>query len=504
MDSTFDIAIFGSGPAGSVLAMTLCRQGFRVLLIERQQHPRFAIGESTTPLGNLILETLGHRYNLPELVSISEYGKWQRDLPHLSCGLKRGFSFFYHQEGKPFSTDTCHVHELLVAASADDATADTHWLRSEVDQYLMERAVVAGATYWDLTRLQSAERTKSTWKLTLQRNGTPETIACQFIVDASGPGGTIQRLLQAHPQEPHAAKPFLTRSRSLYNHFDNMPRWEAILNQAGISTTNHPFPCDQAALHHVFDGGWMWVLRLDNGVVSAGFSLCPDKFPLAAFPTAESEWEAILARFPGIAKQFAGSRTLRPWVRTGAMQYRSADVVGEGFAQLPHAAYFLDPLFSHGMAHTFLAIERLTLLLGKYRDDWQGRSFQAELQQYAVRMQSEMDHIDQLIAGCHASMKDFSAFVAHSMLYFSGAILHEEARRKAASSSDPINAAGDSPLNFLFSQSPLLQQAADANWQSIHAWEDSLPSTLQARAKTLIDQCQVKPLRSPQRPHMYP
>ncbi len=54
----FDIAVVGAGFAGSLLAMIAQRLGLRVILLERGHHPRFAIGESSTPLSNLLLEEL--------------------------------------------------------------------------------------------------------------------------------------------------------------------------------------------------------------------------------------------------------------------------------------------------------------------------------------------------------------------------------------------------------------------------------------------------------------
>ena len=53
-----DVAILGAGFAGSVLAMVLRRLGRSVVLVERGAHPRFAVGESSTPLANLVLESL--------------------------------------------------------------------------------------------------------------------------------------------------------------------------------------------------------------------------------------------------------------------------------------------------------------------------------------------------------------------------------------------------------------------------------------------------------------
>ena len=62
----YDVAVVGSGFAGSLLAMIVSRQGRSVILLEKGRHPRFAIGESTTPLSNLLLEELASRYDLSD------------------------------------------------------------------------------------------------------------------------------------------------------------------------------------------------------------------------------------------------------------------------------------------------------------------------------------------------------------------------------------------------------------------------------------------------------
>jgi FADH2 O2-dependent halogenase len=67
----YDIAIVGSGFAGSLVAMIARRLGHSVILLERGSHPRFAIGESSTPLANLLLEQLADRYDLPAIRPLS-------------------------------------------------------------------------------------------------------------------------------------------------------------------------------------------------------------------------------------------------------------------------------------------------------------------------------------------------------------------------------------------------------------------------------------------------
>src|ERR1700748_2587272 len=110
------------------MAMIAHRGGLSVVLLEKGSHPRVVIGESTTPLSNLLLERLSVAYDLPRIASLAKWGSWQRAHPQVACGLKRGFSFF-HETG-----------HLLVAASPHDDVADTHWYRADVDHFLVGEA----------------------------------------------------------------------------------------------------------------------------------------------------------------------------------------------------------------------------------------------------------------------------------------------------------------------------------------------------------------------------
>ena len=63
----FDVAILGNGLSGSMLATILGKQGASVVLIDGDQHPRFAVGESTIPHTSLLISALAEKYCLPEL-----------------------------------------------------------------------------------------------------------------------------------------------------------------------------------------------------------------------------------------------------------------------------------------------------------------------------------------------------------------------------------------------------------------------------------------------------
>src|SRR5271170_193071 len=97
-----DLAIIGSGFGGTLLALIARKLGFTVALLERGAHPRFAIGESSTPLADFKLAAIADRFGLNWLRPFAKYGTWKKAYPHIRCGLKRGFSFFRHERTQAF------------------------------------------------------------------------------------------------------------------------------------------------------------------------------------------------------------------------------------------------------------------------------------------------------------------------------------------------------------------------------------------------------------------
>jgi FADH2 O2-dependent halogenase len=416
-----DVAILGAGFSGSLLALMVSRTR-DVVLIERGTHPRFALGESSTPLANLALEEIAREYQIPWLLPLAEYGTWKKTYPGLPVGLKRGFTFARHHAGRPFEPDPEHRNELLVAASPADEVADTQWLRADFDYFLMQKVVEGGLPYHDRTRIESIEPGPP-WRLTGRREGEEVEVTANFLVDASGPGGALASVLDI-PTEP---SPILaTDSWAVFSHFEGMERWEDIVAGAGGHVKEYPYHADDAALHHLLDEGWMYVLAFDNGVTSAGFLVDGHRQHPDPSLTPEEEWRRLLERYPSVARQFRDARPIRPIERTGRLQRFARRVAGDTWAMLAPTAYTMDALFSTGNAHALLTVQRLAKIL----DEQRGREAEPLREWYAPALKREVAFVDHLVHVAYAALRSFPLFAAWTMYYFAGAIAAEERRRQ--------------------------------------------------------------------------
>jgi FADH2 O2-dependent halogenase len=129
-----------------------------------------------------------------------------------------------------------------------------------------------------------------------------------------------------------------------------------------------PVPWHKGTLHHLFDGGWMWVIPFNNTpesknqLISVGLMLDSRKYPKTDVD-GEQEFADFLKRYPSIAPQFTKARAVREWVSADRIQYSSSECVGDRFCLLSHAAGFIDPLFSRGLFNTMQTTNVLANLL---------------------------------------------------------------------------------------------------------------------------------------------
>lgn len=451
-DSDFDFVVIGSGFAGSLLATILQTQGRRVAIIDRTSHPRFAIGESSTPAASLILSSLADQYDLTWLKPFAKYGTWKSAYPDITTGRKRGFSYFHHESGKSFQPQTDHSNELLAAASSSDNVSDTQWLRSDVDAFFFKKACESGVVPFENSEINTLHRSENGWFVDLKKSPrspdpAPRTLTAGFLIDASGAGQVLSRHLDIKGESEQLA----TNSRAIFAHVTGLPEWHSILEQTVPgSTSDHPFHCDHAAQHHVLGEGWMWWLRFNSDVTSVGLVLDDRTNGKHAAPgelDGSAEFHKIVSRYPSLKAAFETAtvtNTNSMPIHTKRLQRLAGQITGINWAMLPHTAGFIDPLHSTGIAHSLAGVERLAGILLARNPASINASPDPMLQLYGSIIREELTLIDQLVAGCYDAIaqRSFRKFAAFTMCYFAAATTWERRRLSAESA-----LTSDRPLN---------------------------------------------------------
>ncbi len=456
-----DVLVAGSGFAGSLTAMALAHHGLSVLVVEAGRHPRFAIGESSTPAADMILRDLASEHGMPWLADFSRYGSWVRNHPQVGCGLKRGFSYFFHRPGEAFSEGEGHEHSLMVAASTSDENSDTQWLREDFDAFLVERLTDSGIAYRDMTRVMAAVREGSgEWRVALQGEEGPAEVGVRFIIDATGPSGIAESVLGAR----RIRTGFRTRSAAIFSHFAGVSHWSEALETASLPTGDHPYDPDHSALHHLVEEGWFWMLRFRTdegpGRLSAGLVVDGRGAGEGARDLSPDDFERVLRRYPSLAALFRGARIHEPpgaMQGTGRLQSRLEPGAGEGWLALGGAAGFIDPLHSTGIAQTLCGIERVVRVVADGGLD----GLRGACGALGERTRRELRMIDALVAVSYDSRFDPELFHACTMLYFACTVAWEVRRLR-----------GDDPSHFLLAGDPALAGVVEGFADRIRRWRE--------------------------------
>ncbi|HWR48359.1 MAG TPA: tryptophan 7-halogenase, partial [Pseudonocardiaceae bacterium] len=352
----YDVAIVGSGLAGTILGACLARNGADVVLIDADTHPKFTIGESTIPFTSMMMRLIAERYQVPEIKHLATFEGVYANIT-TRCGVKRNFGFLYHREGEHQNPSECTHFQIPKVLNTEN-----HYFRQDVDSWMLTVAVKYGAHIRQQQPVVDVKIDDNLVTLTLA-SGT--RIPAKFIVDASGYRSVLADKLNLR-EEPTR---FRHHSRTLFNHFVGVRPFDE------ISRSDFPTKWHEGTLHHSFRGGWMWIIPFDNHhratnpLCSVGIQLDPRIYPEPNC-SPEEEFHQVLAKYPDIAAQFDGARPVRSWVRTGRLQYSSCQTVGYRWCLTSHAAGFIDPLFSRGMSNTMETVHALThRLLDAIRDD---------------------------------------------------------------------------------------------------------------------------------------
>jgi len=302
-----DVLIIGAGPAGSISAALLASRGFSVLVLERQQFPRFSIGESLLACSmELLMEA-----NMFEAV------------------LARSFQF---KNGAVFDREG-QYSEFNFAEKTSPGPCFTFQVpRADFDATLAAEAQRQGATLRFEVEITAVDVAGDRPKVTSRAaDGAVEVHEPRFVLDASGFGRTLPRLLALdRPSSfpPRAAIFTHVRDHTVAGSFDRQKI------RVGIHPTDHEV--------------WSWLIPFSNGNASVGVVASIDHHRARGGTPEEQFWKALRAE-PRLHDLLSRAQTVRPVNEIIGYAATVSKLHGKHFALLGNAAEFLDPVFSSGV-----------------------------------------------------------------------------------------------------------------------------------------------------------
>lgn len=328
-----DILIIGAGPSGSVAAGILRRNTDKQLLVlERSEFPRFSIGESLLPQSMAYFEEAGM------LQAIVESGFQYKN--GAKFAWKGEFTEFDFRE--KFSPGWGTTYQVQ---------------RATFDDVLIKEAIKQGVDVRFKQEVTAIDVTQGVTATVVDHN-TQETytVTADFVLDASGFGRTLPRLLDLNT--PSSFPP----RQAIFTHVeDHISDSQFDRNKILISV--HPEHRDV----------WYWSIPFSNGRCSIGV-VAEQSFFEARTGDNEEKLRQLLSEQESLAVFFKDAQW--PMAVQTIVGY-SADVKTlseKHFALLGNAGEFLDPIFSSGIT---IAVKSASLaancLIRRYKGetvDW--------------------------------------------------------------------------------------------------------------------------------------
>ncbi|MBO0801453.1 MAG: tryptophan 7-halogenase [Nocardiopsaceae bacterium] len=308
VNGDYDAVVIGGGPAGSSAAIGLARHGYRALLLERREFPRFHIGESMLPYMSGLLRRKGFHSRLEQ------------------CGfpVKHGAEFT-NEKGQKIRVDFGAL-----------APARQPWTfqveRSRLDQAMLQWAREMGTTVLEEANVNDVLMDNGRISaLRYERDGETFEVRAPYVIDASGRAGKLAHRFGLRKTNEHL------RMVAIYRHY------------TGLDESMNPGYAGDIQIGGGSEG-WLWAIPIASDKISVGAVVPREQLRSR---TADEIFSEYSARFPRVAQRLRGTRPLTELRMETDYCYYADQVTGPGWLMAGDSGCFADPVFSAGV---FLAM----------------------------------------------------------------------------------------------------------------------------------------------------
>ncbi len=306
MNEKFDVLVIGAGPAGTIAASILNKEGFKVKIVEKQQFPRFVIGESLLP----------------------------RCMDHLdAAGLLDAVKAQGFQE--KFGAKFVRGGQICDFNFADQFTKGWNWTwqvpRAQFDKTLADAVEKKGVPVEYKTGVTAIRFNDDHSSVTTveHADGSQKEIEARFIVDASGYGRVIPKMFDLDKPSGFPVR------KAFFAHIKDAKRPEGIDGNRITVVVHTP-------------DVWIWIIPFSTGITSVGFVGTPEFFEQFN-GTDENAYRKMIAADQTTAERFLNAELILPPTVIAGYAITTKKLFGDGFVLTGNATEFLDPVFSSGV-----------------------------------------------------------------------------------------------------------------------------------------------------------
>jgi flavin-dependent dehydrogenase len=365
----WDVIVMGGALAGSATALQLRRKDprLRVLILERSEHFKRRVGESTVEVSALFLgRVLGLTDHLLE-----------HHLP------KQGMRFWFMND-RARALDQCsetgpRYNVRLPGYQVDRAVLDEHVLAVTV----AEGAVAERGVRIKHVQLAAGAAQTVSWQ---DAAGHARQTTARWVVDASGVAAILARQEGWHvPNREHPTASCWSRWRGVRS-LDGRelatkyPAWANRVRGLRSTATNHL----------TGRGWWAWIIPLKGGDVSIGVVYDTRLVELPSGPNLGERLRAMLTAHPVGRELLEGAEWSEGDVhfRRG-LAYSSTHYATDGAVTVGDAAAFMDPFYSPGMDWVAFSTSAAVKLI---QDSFRGRPVAPQVAQHNANFARCHDH----------------------------------------------------------------------------------------------------------------
>ena len=332
------MVVLGGAFSGGAAALLLRREcpELSVLVVERAAAFDSKVGEATTEMSAMFLTR--------------RLALWEHlERHHLP---KEGLRYW-------FANERVHGHaEASETGAIQRSTMPSFQLRRDVlDEHLLASAVAAGADLARPARAVEAEVGRFDQRVRIAHGehglGATETIACRWLLDATGRGAFLgRRLGLIDRNDEHPISAVWCRWQGVQHVDDLAARGPAAFARRNLGSRR------LATNHYMGFGYWVWVSPLGSGETSIGIVFDPRLLELPLGKDRAATYRAFLQGIPSLAELLAGARLREDDLRSYShLAHVTRQYMGDGWALLGDAAAFLDPYYSPGLDHASFSVE---------------------------------------------------------------------------------------------------------------------------------------------------